>query len=77
VGTYPVAEPVAALRRLAAEAGSRPSRLAGEGLVVVNPDEPHSVYLAYPDSELQIEVYDPEPGRALRLLRSGAVEPVA
>ena len=34
------------------------------------------VYLAYAESDLQIEVYDPVPGRALRLVRSGAIRPV-
>jgi hypothetical protein len=76
VGTYPVADAQAALRRTAAKAGSSVSHVAGGGLVLVNPAEAESVYLAYPKSDLQIEVYDPEPGRALGFIRSGGIGPV-
>lgn len=75
VGTYPVPDAVGALRRSAAEAGSELGH-AGNGVTFVNPSSPGSVYLAYPGSDLQIEVYDPRPGRTLQLIRSGAVEPV-
>jgi hypothetical protein len=77
VGTYPVADAAAALRRTSAETGSRLQHTAAGGLVLVNRASPGSVYLAYPGSDLQIEVYDPAPGRSLRLIRSGAIQPVA
>jgi hypothetical protein len=76
VGTYPVADPVAALRRTAAKAGTSLSRGPGGGVVLVNPSSRGSVYLAYPRTELQIEVYDSRPGRALGLIRAGAIGPV-
>ncbi len=76
VGTYPVADPVAALRRTAAKAGASLGHGPGGGVVLVNPTSRGSVYLTYPGTELQIEVYDPAPGRALRLIRSGAIRPV-
>jgi hypothetical protein len=34
------------------------------------------VYVAFPDVDVQIEVYDPQAGRALELVRSGAVAQV-
>jgi hypothetical protein len=75
VGTYPVPDPQAALRSIAAGGGSiRPA--PGGALVVVNPKQPTSVYLAYPDSDLQLEVYDPRPGRSLALIRAGAIRPL-
>jgi hypothetical protein len=76
VGTYPVADAQGALRRTAAKAGSGLGRVAGGGLSLANPSSEGSVYLAYPDSDLEIEVFDPSPGRALRLIRSGAIQPV-
>ena len=76
VGTYPVADAVGALRRTAAKAGTTLGRAPGGGVVLVNPSSQGSVYLAYPGSDLQIEVYDPTPGRALGLIRSGAIRPV-
>jgi hypothetical protein len=76
VGTYPVVGAEAALRRIAAGAGSSLDYLPAGGVVLVNPSESTSVYLAYPASDLQIEVYDPAPGRAMRLIRSGAIQPL-
>jgi hypothetical protein len=76
VGTYPVAEAQATLRRTAEGAGASLGHVPGGGVVLVDPSEPASVYLAYPASDLQIEVYNPAPGRAMRLIRSGAVQPL-
>ncbi len=75
VGTYPFTDPVAGLESTATE-GDTSLRTAADGAsILVNPSSQGSVYLAYPGSELQIEVYDPEPGRALELIRSGEIEP--
>jgi hypothetical protein len=76
VGTYPLPDPVAALRRTATKSSSSLGHAAGGGVVLVNPSSRGSVYLAYPGSELQIEVYDPALGKALQLIRSGAIRPV-
>src|SRR5260221_1188805 len=76
VRTYPVADAAGALRRTAAKTGSTLGHTADGGVVLVNHSSGGSVYLAYPGSDLQIEVYDPAPGRALALVRSGAVRPV-
>lgn len=76
IGTYPVADAVGALRRSAAKAGVALDRAADGAAVFANPSSAGSVYLAYPGSDLQIEVYDPAPGRALGLIRAGAIRPV-
>jgi hypothetical protein len=76
VGTYPVTDAVGALQRTAAGSGSTLAHAAGGGVVLANPASQGSVYLAYPGSDIQIEVYDPAPGRALQLIRSGAIAPV-
>ncbi len=75
VGTYPVVDAQAAVRRAAVEAGARVEGVASGGIVLANPASEGSVYLAYPDSDLEIEVYDPVPGRAMGLIRSGAIRP--
>ena len=76
VGTYPVSDAQGAVRRAASQAGVAVGRVASGGIVLLNPSSEGSVYLAYPDSDLEGEVYDPTPGRALELIRSGAVRPV-
>jgi hypothetical protein len=76
VGTYPVEDAVGALRRTAAKAGVTLEQAGDGGVVLANPASGGSVYLAYPGSDLQIEVYDPRPGRALGLIRSGVIGPV-
>jgi hypothetical protein len=76
VGTYPVVDAQGALRRTARKSGSQLGHVADGGLVLVNPAENTSVYLAYPGSDLQLEVYDPTPGRSMSLIRSGAIQPL-
>jgi hypothetical protein len=77
VGTYPVVDAVGALRRTALAAGMALGHAAGGGVILSNPSSQGSVYLAYPGSDIQIEVYDPVPGRSLELIRSGAIGPVS
>lgn len=76
VGTYPVTDAADATRRFARGAGARVLAAPDGAVVVPNPDSAGSVYFAYPDSDLQIEVFDPRPGRALALIRAGAIKPV-
>lgn len=75
VGTYPFEDPVGGLETTAAEAGAALQAGPDGAKILVNPSSPGSVYFAYPDSELQVEVYDPE-GGALELIRSGQIGPV-
>lgn len=76
VGTYPVPTAFASLGR----EGQRPSaitrNLPGGGLAVMDLRRPQSVYLAWPDSGYEVEVFDPSPKRALDLVLSGAIAPV-
>jgi hypothetical protein len=75
VGTYPIVDPVGALRDVAAKEGTSLER-SGDAFVLASSSSEGSAYLAYPGSELQIEVYDPGPGQALELVRAGAIRPV-
>jgi hypothetical protein len=76
VGTYPVPNALRAVRRAAQESGGVALRLPHGGLGVFNRSAPGNVYLAYPHANLQVEVFDPSPRRARKLVVSGAVRPV-
>ncbi len=76
VGTYPQRNAFATLRATAKTQGLRSIPLAGGGLAFQYKRRPTSVYLAYPGSNYQIEVFDPSPSRALRLVTSGQIKPV-
>jgi hypothetical protein len=76
VGTYVHGSPVAALRRQGNEPGGVIGTAPGRGTVYFNRNQPHSVYLAYPGVDVEIEVYDPNFTRALQLVNSGQIVPV-
>jgi hypothetical protein len=76
VGTYPQPHAFATLRATAKKQGAQLIHLAGGVLAFQYKGRPTSVYLAYPRSNYQIEVFDPSPARALQLVRSGQVQPV-
>ena len=48
----------------------------GGGIGVYSSSQPTNVYVAYPGSNLQIEVFDPSAKRAQQLVASGQVTPV-
>lgn len=73
VGTYPFRNPVAAVEAIAKETGGRTFSIAGGGLAAVDATHPTSVYVGFPGSNYQIEVFDPSASRARRLVSSGLV----
>ena len=76
VGTYPVPDAHGVLKKLAKKVGEKSVSAPDGGFAVYSMDKPTNVYLAYPDSDVQIEVFDPSARRALRLVTSGRVTPV-
>lgn len=76
VATYGAVNALAHLRSYANNERASTTRIPGGGMAVPVPDSPTSVYFARPDQDFQVEVYDPQPGEALRLIESGAIEPV-
>jgi hypothetical protein len=76
VGTYPVEDALEVLQKLSTEPGEQSAPAPGGGLAVYSTSSPNNVYVAYPGSDLQIEVFDPSAKRALRLVTSGRVAPV-
>jgi hypothetical protein len=77
VGTYPQQHAFATLRATAKAQGVPTIALAGGGVAFQDKRRPTSVYLAYPGSDFQIEVFDPSPVRAFELVSSGQLAAVA
>jgi hypothetical protein len=72
VGTYPVADAFAVTQTSADKPGS--VRIPSKGAVAFyNKKEPTSVYLAFPGSDYQVEVYNPSPVQARKLVESGKI----
>jgi hypothetical protein len=75
IGTYPVRNAFAVVRRLARRSGSVavPAR---RGFAFYSRNRPTSVYVAFPGVDFQIEVYDPASGRAARIVRVGRLKTI-
>jgi hypothetical protein len=76
VGTYPLPAGVSALRRAGRASGAELIRLPGGALAYTSRQRPTSAYLARPGWKYQVEVYDPKPGEAMRLVLAGNVKQV-
>lgn len=64
------------LQELASNTGQEVFDVDGGGRALQRADSETGLYVAFPDEDTQIEVYDPEPGQARELVDSGAVVPV-
>jgi hypothetical protein len=73
VGTYPVPNATSVLKGLAKKSGERQLSVPGGGIAVYSTSQPTNVYVAYPGSNLQIEVFDPSAERARNIVTSGQV----
>ena len=76
VGTYPFSDAYGALQGLVSRPGAIRAKTPDGGLVVTNESNPESVYIAYPGSDYEIEVFDPDAAAALRAATSGRIEPI-
>jgi hypothetical protein len=76
VATYPVQNAYRAVQTAAKEKGAETFNIPNGGKALVNKSAPTNVYFAYPHTNYQIEVFDPHPGRARRLVTSGTIRPV-
>ena len=77
VGTYPVPNAFSAVLAIAKRPGATQIKLSNGGIAVTDPAHPTSVYLAYPNGTLEVEVFDPTTGRARQLVENGAIVPVS
>jgi hypothetical protein len=77
VATYPARSGVGALRKAArVEPGAKLGKTDDGAVLLIDPALPKNAHLVYPGANLQIEVYSPVSGEALRLAARGAVQPV-
>jgi hypothetical protein len=77
VGTYPFQNSLHAIDVVSKQPGAKTFSVTNGGTAVQNSNSPTSVYVAYPDEKgYEIEVYDPDPTKALDLVKSGAIQPV-
>ena len=76
IGTYPVQDAFAVTQAQSRKADAVVVE-AGLGAVAFYArTRPTNLYVAYPDVDLQIEVYDPNPTRARNVVVSGRLKPV-
>jgi hypothetical protein len=76
VHTYPLKNAFAATRAIENEPHAVFHRLALGGRAVYRPSKPKYIYVAYPDSDFQIEIFAPDPAEARVLATSPELQPV-
>jgi hypothetical protein len=76
IGTYAQTDALATLRETAAAQGVETFELPGDGVAFQDANRPTSVYLAYPGSDYQVEVYAPSPDTARTLVAAGQIKAV-
>lgn len=73
VGTYVQPHAAASLRRQAKRSDGFLGHAPGGATVYYERGNPRSVYLAYPGTSVEVEVFDPSFRRALRLVEAGRI----
>lgn len=76
VGTYPLGDAFSVTKSHASAEGAIEIPVRGGGVAFTTDANPTDVYVAFPDANYQIEVYDPTPGVARRLVEQGALRKV-
>jgi hypothetical protein len=76
VGSYEQANALKDITKLGQKPGAVLVEIVGGGSAYAEGPDATSAYMAFPGVDTQVEVYDPQGGRALKLIRSGAIVPV-
>jgi hypothetical protein len=76
VGSYPIANAYGVTLAQSKTGGAVAVHVAHGGVAFYRASRPTNFFVAYPRTHVQVEVYDPIPGRARSLVTSGAVVPV-
>ena len=77
VASYPVAHAFTITRKAAARSDAVRLRVGGGGVGFYSRARPTNVYVAFPHANVQIEVYDPAPAAAQKLVAAARIHPVA
>jgi hypothetical protein len=76
IGSYPMKNAYGVARTAAAKPDATRRAAPGGGLAVWRRGQPRTVYVAYPGSQVLVEVYAANPSRARALALSGRVGPI-
>lgn len=76
VATYPFKGAFDAILKLAEQQNATTLTLSNGGRAVIDPTNPKSIHLAYPGSDVEIEVFDPSPARGRQIVSSGQITTV-
>ena len=77
VGTYPEANAFAVTSAAARRTGSVRLPVGGGGVAFYSASRPTNVYLAFPGSAAQIEIFDPAADGLHKLVAAGSIRPVS
>lgn len=77
LGNYPIPNAFEVTKKAADGADSVLLTNSDGSIVVYNKNKTTNVYIAFPDVDVQIEIFDPTPGKALELATSGRIVKVA
>jgi hypothetical protein len=76
VASFPVPNAFATTSRVAARPASIRIPIPGGGVAFYGRSLPTNVYVAFPGSKYQVELFDPSPARLRRVVSSGLVRPL-
>ena len=77
VGSYQFANAYQATADAARRPGAVTLPVAGDAVAFYSKTRPTNVYMAFPQQNVQVEVYDPSPANLHRLVRQGLIVPVS
>jgi hypothetical protein len=76
VGSYPTPNALKVLKDLSKKPNEQSVSTPGGGIAVWSTSQPTNVYVAFPGSDTEIEVFDPSATKARTLVTTGRVVPV-
>ena len=76
IATYALAKAYELLKSASRQPGATVGHTPDGGLVVAATGSRDNVHIAYPQGDVQVEVYDPHAGRSLELARAGRIVPL-
>jgi hypothetical protein len=76
IGTYPFNGAYAATKALLKTKSNVQVKMPGGGVALYSKSYPQSIHLAFPRSDIQVEVYDPSAARARQFVTSGQVQAI-
>jgi len=76
VGTYPFPNAYSAAEVTVRQSGVRWQRLSDGALASYRQTQPNNIYLAYPNIDYKIQLYDASPAEARQLVATGRVQPI-